>query len=63
MTSASAVATALGNVGPGLGAVGPTSNFGELPDLGKWLLSGLMIVGRLELFPVLVLFTPTLWRR
>jgi trk system potassium uptake protein TrkH len=63
VTSASAVATALGNVGPGLGAVGPTSNFGELPDLGKWLLSGLMIVGRLELFPVLVLFTPTLWRR
>lgn len=63
VTSASAVATSLGNVGPGLGAVGPTSNFAALPDLGKWLLSGLMIVGRLEIFPVLLLFTPTVWRR
>jgi trk system potassium uptake protein TrkH len=63
VTAASAVATSLGNVGPGLGAVGPTANFGGLADVGKWLLAGLMIVGRLEIFPVLVLFSPTLWRR
>jgi len=63
VTAASAAATSIGNVGPGLGAVGPTANFGGLPDLGKWLLSGLMIVGRLEVFPVLVLFSPALWRR
>lgn len=63
VTSASAVASALGNIGPGLGVVGPASNYAEVPALGKWLLSGLMIVGRLEIFPVLLLFTPHLWRR
>ena len=63
VTSASAVASALGNIGPGLGEVGPAYNYGSLPDLAKWLLSGLMIVGRLEIFPVLVLFTRDLWRR
>jgi trk system potassium uptake protein TrkH len=63
VTSASAVASSLGNVGPGLGAVGPTSNYLVVPALGKWLLSLLMIVGRLEIFPVLLLFTPELWRR
>lgn len=63
VTAASAVASSLGNIGPGLGAVGPTSNFATIPDLGKWMLSGLMIVGRLEIFPVLLLFTRDLWRR
>lgn len=63
VTAASAVATSLGNVGPGLGEVGPFGSFAELPALGKWLLSGLMIVGRLEIFPVLLLFTRDLWRR
>ena len=63
VTATSAVASAMGNIGPGLGEVGPMSNYGELPILVKWLLSGLMIVGRLELFPVLVLFTRDLWRR
>ena len=63
VTSASAVASALGNIGPGLGEVGPTSNYLGLPALGKWLLSGLMIAGRLEIFPVLLLLTPDLWKR
>ncbi len=63
VTSASAVASSLGNVGPGLGAVGPTSNYLVVHDTTKWLLSFLMILGRLELFPVLLLFTRELWRR
>jgi trk system potassium uptake protein TrkH len=63
VTSTSAVASALGNIGPGLGIVGPTSNFLAVPMLGKWLLAFLMIAGRLEIFPVLVLFTRSLWRR
>ena len=63
VTAASAVATTLGNVGPGLGLVGPMGNFADLTILGKWLLSSLMIIGRLEIFPVLLLFTRDLWRR
>lgn len=63
VTSASAVAASLGNIGPGLGDVGPTANYMAIPDAGKWLLSWLMIVGRLEIFPVLVLLTRDLWRR
>jgi trk system potassium uptake protein TrkH len=63
VTAASAVAASLGNIGPGLGDVGPAGNYSGLPILAKWLLSGLMIVGRLELFPVLVLFTKDLWKR
>jgi trk system potassium uptake protein TrkH len=63
VSSASAVASSVGNVGPGLGAVGPTSNYVLVPGLGKWLLSFLMIVGRLEIYPVILLFTRELWRR
>lgn len=63
ITSTSAVASSLGNIGPGLGLVGPTSNFMAVPNVGKWLLSFLMIAGRLEIFPVLLLFTRDLWRR
>jgi trk system potassium uptake protein TrkH len=63
VTSASAVATSLGNIGPGLGDVGPASNFLAIPTPGRWLLSFLMIVGRLEIFPVALLFTRDLWRR
>jgi trk system potassium uptake protein TrkH len=63
VTATTAVASAIGNIGPGLGDVGPASNYAGLPDLAKWLLSGLMIVGRLEIFPVLVLLTKDLWRR
>jgi trk system potassium uptake protein len=63
VTAASAVAASLGNIGPGLGEVGPTGTYAAIPGLGKWLLASLMIVGRLEIFPVLLLFTRDLWRR
>jgi trk system potassium uptake protein TrkH len=50
-------------VGPGLGPiVGPAGNFASLPDTAKWLLSGGMLLGRLELFTVIVLFTRSFWR-
>jgi len=62
-TSLSAAATALGNVGPGIGAIGPSNNFNVLPDISKWFLSILMLVGRLELFTVLVLFSPYFWSK
>lgn len=63
LTSASAVASALGNVGPGLGAVDPSGGYAALPGAARWLLSSLMIVGRLEIFPIALLFTRGLWRR
>ncbi len=63
VTATSAVAASIGNIGPGLGDVGPAANYAGLPGLAKWMLSSLMIVGRLEIFPVLVLFTRDLWRR
>ncbi|WP_323013303.1 TrkH family potassium uptake protein [Devosia sp.] len=63
LTSASGAATALANVGPGLGdIIGPAGNFGALPDSAKWLLSFGMMLGRLELFTVLILFVPRFWR-
>ncbi|ODT82542.1 MAG: potassium transporter TrkH [Pelagibacterium sp. SCN 64-44] len=63
LTSASGAATALANVGPGLGdTIGPTGTFGPLPDSAKWLLSFGMMLGRLELFTVLILFVPRFWR-
>ena len=62
-TSIGAVAATLGNIGPGIGKVGPALNFSEIHVLGKWFLSFLMLVGRLELFTVLVLFSPMFWRR
>lgn len=62
-TSASGAVTALANVGPGIGEViGPAGNFSTLPDAAKWLLSFAMLLGRLELFTVLVLFMPRFWR-
>ncbi len=63
ITEASAVASALGNIGPGLGEVGPAGNFAGIPWPGKWLLAFLMTAGRLEIFPVLLLGTRDLWRR
>ena len=63
LTSASAAVTSLANVGPGLGPIiGPAGNFSALPDGAKWLLSFGMLVGRLELFTVLILFMPQFWR-
>ena len=52
----------LSNVGPGTGGIGPASNFGHVPDAGKWLMSFYMLVGRLEIFTVLVLFLPDFWK-
>ena len=63
MTSISGAATAIANVGPGLGdVIGPAGTFQPLPDSAKWVLSAGMLLGRLELFTVLVLFTPRFWR-
>lgn len=63
-TALSGAATAISNVGPGLGPViGPSGTFDPLPDTAKWLLSFGMLLGRLELFTVLVLLTPGFWRR
>ena len=63
VTSLSGAATSISNVGPGLGSViGPNSNFSSLPDISKWILSVGMILGRLELFAILVLFLPSFWR-
>ena len=56
-------ATSLGNVGPGLGSLNPLSNFNDLPALGKWWCGFLMLLGRLELFTVLILFSPYFWRK
>ena len=55
-------ASSLGNVGPAIGDFGPVSNHANLPSLGKWWCSLLMLIGRLELFTVLILFTPFFWR-
>ncbi|MEC9346508.1 MAG: TrkH family potassium uptake protein [Pseudomonadota bacterium] len=63
LTALTASATAITNVGPGLGdVIGPAGNFSGLPDTAKWLLSAAMLLGRLELFTVLVLFNPSFWR-
>jgi trk system potassium uptake protein len=62
-TSVSSVASAMGNIGPGLSEVGPLETFADVPGAGKWLLAFLMIVGRLEIFPIILLFTRELWRR
>lgn len=63
VTSMGAVASCLGNVGPGIGSVGPIDNYFHIPSVGKWILSFLMILGRLELFTILILFTPHYWKR
>ena len=64
LTAMSASISALANVGPGLGQiVGPAGNYASLPDAAKWLLAFGMLLGRLELFTVLVLLAPAFWRR
>lgn len=63
LTAMSAAGTSISNVGPGLGAgIGPASTFQEVSDTAKWILSTSMLIGRLELFTVLVLFMPRFWR-
>ena len=64
ITSVSGAATSISNVGPGLGGmIGPNGNFSLLPDFSKWILTIGMILGRLELFAIIVLFIPSFWRR
>ena len=64
VTSISGAATSISNVGPGLGTViGPNGNFSQVPDISKWILSTGMILGRLELFAILVLFLPSFWQK
>ena len=63
VTAFSAVVATVNNIGPGLGLVGPSSNFGVLADFQIWVLSFAMLLGRLELLSVLVLFTGAFWRR
>ena len=63
VTSISGAATSISNVGPGLGSIiGPNGNFSTLPDISKWILTLGMILGRLELFAILVLFLPSFWK-
>lgn len=62
-TSLGGVAATIGNIGPGLGMLGPTDNYGFIPDIGKWFLSFLMLVGRLEIYTVLIIFTPMFWKK
>ncbi len=63
LTSLSGAASAISNVGPGLGdMIGPNGNYKNIPDISKWILSFGMLLGRLELFAVLVLFFPSFWR-
>lgn len=61
-TALGSVATALGNIGPGLNETGPATTFSQVSDASKWILGGLMVIGRLELFTVLILFTGYFWR-
>ena len=56
------VAACMGNIGPGLGSTGPVTNFSSVPDPGKWLLSFDMLLGRLELYTVLMILRPSFWR-
>tara|TARA_Y100001970_G_scaffold235743_1_gene294955 strand:+ start:14291 stop:15736 length:1446 start_codon:yes stop_codon:yes gene_type:complete len=64
VTAVSGAATSISNVGPGLGGlIGPNGNFSLLPDFSKWILTIGMILGRLELFAIIVLFIPSFWRR
>ena len=63
LTSVSGAASAISNVGPGLGElIGPNGNYKSIPDISKWILSFGMLLGRLELFAILVLFFPSFWR-
>lgn len=63
VTALSATAACLNNIGPGFGGVGPADNYAFIPALGKWVLMAAMLIGRLELFTILVLATPAFWRR
>lgn len=63
VTSFTAVASCIGNIGPGFGMIGPTENFAMIPQAGKWLLIWCMLLGRLEIYTVLILLVPEFWRK
>lgn len=63
LSSVGASIAALGNIGPGWGSFGPTDSFASLPYLAKWVLIFLMMIGRLEIFTVLIIFSPTFWKQ
>jgi trk system potassium uptake protein len=63
ITAVTAVIACINNMGPGLGAVGPSTTYQVLTDFQTWICTATMLLGRLELFPLLVLFTPAFWRK
>jgi trk system potassium uptake protein TrkH len=63
VTSLASVAATIGNIGPGLGMVGPVDNFAQIPYLGKWVLIWCMLLGRLEIYTIIILFVPEFWRK
>jgi len=63
VTSFAAVAASIGNIGPGFGLVGPVDNYAQIPYMGKWLLVWCMLLGRLEIFTVIILLVPEFWRK
>jgi len=63
ITATSSIATAMGGIGPGFGLVGPMSNFHSLPDISKLLLTVFMLLGRLEIYSFLLIFTPMFWKK
>lgn len=63
VTAVTSVTACIGNVGPGLAGVGPTQNYAWIPDPGKWVLIVCMLLGRLEIYTVLVVLRPSFWRR
>ena len=63
LTAFGAVAAAIGNIGPGFGMVGPVENYALIPSAGKWLLSWCMLLGRLEIYTMLILLVPEFWRK
>jgi len=63
MSAFGAALSCIGNIGPAFGTMGPTENYAHVPALGKWVLSFLMVAGRLEIYTILILLAPTFWRR
>lgn len=63
LTAIASVAATIGNIGPGLGTVGPAENYAHIPAAGKWILSFCMLLGRLEIYTVMMVFVPGTWRR
>ena len=63
LSSFSAIIGSINNMGPGMGAIGPSSNFSVLSDAQTWICTAAMLLGRLEIFSVVVLFTTTFWRK